>query len=1078
MDLAQEMDHIQQVIQTKIDALGAVTSIPEWRYYQGRLASAQAMLPEYNDSGWEQVRLMKTWSSADGEAWFRATLQLPEQIEGIALAGTTLDLEIFLAIGASVYVNGVERFSENFWTDSRAILLRLSEHWQPGEPLHLAVRCNAGDGFGLFLLARLRLGVISDLVFNLDLLRSQFNFTHFLVTGGDTRVNHESTRPSAAGPVDQMHGQVTVADTALADEWSRAADALDLSALVRNNWEAWWASVSAARSALQPFMTLAKEYQADLVAHSHIDMNWLWPWRETVEVCRRDFSAADRLMDAYPEFRFSQSMASTYAAMEAQQPELFTRVQERVREGRWDITANTWVEGDLNMAAGESLVRQILHTRRYITSRFGVQPLICWEPDTFGHTANYPQILAKSGIRYYYFCRAGKRHPLFWWEGIDGSRVLAVQDPRGYGGENNPSDVVSSVVDFAGRYGIHRGLYVYGAGDHGGGATARDIEMARKIDAAPFVPHAKPSSSVAFYEQAANEAPQLPVVKGELNTVFEGCYTSHGDIKRLNRNAENALLTAEAVATLAAHKTAYAYPLNELAEAWRTLCFHQFHDILCGCAIGVTYREAHERMAGVLHTAHEITNDAVQHIISQTTTRGGNGLHVTVLNPLGWERNDVVHIPLSALGEAVPMSMTDEDGNRLPVQVCGDQLFFVARHIPSFGMRTYQPSMEAPVASHLRIDPANLTIENGIFRLHVNPASGSIDSLMDGEAKRDLAGPWAGWGPEAKVSSGMLNRLHVLWEQPHAMSAWNIGDISRVDNLISGAEVKVVEQGPVRVVVEVQHKPGSGLLPMHSTITQRIVLYDAFRRIDFETWIDWHEKGSAHADAPMLRAAFTPYLEQATGADRVEATYEVAFAGITRPADGREVPALRWADVSNADYGVALLNNGKYGYQAEGHTLALTLVRASYEPDNNPDEGVHQFTYSLYPHLGDWKKANIEQRGAELNQPMLAAITDSHTGKLRSGQAWVKVGARNVMISALKQAEDQTEGGSAAILRVYEAHGQPARTKIHIAWPVAKVEEVDLNENPIQEVPFSGGGFGVALKPHEIKTFRLVRPNA
>jgi alpha-mannosidase len=1035
MQRAQQAESIHQAIQAKIAAISAVTAIPNWRFAINP-PNEDAQKVDYDDREWETVTLMETWSSADGAAWFRTVVHLPDQIEGIPLAGSQLDLEIFLAIGATVYVNGVERFHEDFWTDSRAVLLRLTEDYQPGEPLTLAVRCNAGDGFGIFLQAGLRFSIISDAVFELDLIRSQLNFTNFIITSGHAGADWEAA-------------------------WGRAANALDTTALAQSDWPRWQASVTAMRAALAPFAEEAKKYQADLIAHSHVDMNWLWPWRETVEVCRRDFTSVDKLMTAYPEFFFSQSMASTYAAMEEQQPKLFERIKERVKEGRWDVTANTWVEGDLNMAAGETLVRQILHTRRYIAAHFGIQPTICWEPDTFGHTANLPQILSKSGIQYYYFCRAGMRHPLFWWEGIDGSRVLAVQDPRGYGGVNNPSEVVGSVIDFAGRYGIHRGLYVYGAGDHGGGATACDIEMARKIDAAPFVPHAKPSSSVAFYERALAESPRLPVVRGELNTVFEGCYTSHADIKRLNRDAENSLLTAETIATLAAQASDYSYPLGELAEAWRTLCFHQFHDILCGCAIGVTYREAHERMEQVMQTTHSITEQAMQKLAAQANTETpGEGARLVVVNPLAWKRTDVVRIPSSSLGGTLPTSLIDDAGKQHAVQVSGDSLIFIARDVPALGMRVYQVSQE-PLQDAAVVQAHENTLDNGILRLHVNADSGSIDSLLDCETQRDLAGPWAGWGPEAKVNSGMLNRMQVLWEQPHPMSAWNIGDITHVDHLITGAQVRIIEQGPVCGIIEVRRSV------LHSEIVQRIVMYREMRRIDFETQVDWHEKGSAHQDAPMLRATFAPFM------DKTQASFEVAYAGITRAADGREVPALRWADLSEEGYGLALLNNCKYGYQAHGNTLGLTLVRASYEPDNNPDEGLHRFTYSLYPHTGTWMQAGVERQGAALNQPLQVMVTDRHAGTLGAAQNMISCCGSNVIVSALKYAEDQPQLGKALIIRAYEAHGNAWKGTLHVQWPVSHVEEVDLNEQVLRTVEVGEGGFDLEVAPHEIKTFKL-----
>jgi len=1038
----QSAEAIYQAVQKKIDAIMKASAIEKWRF---RINPPQgAYAPDFDDSDWETVKLSHTWSSADGEAWFRTTLNLPAEVEGIPLAGSTLELIIALTIGASIYVNGEEMYREPSWSDTRAVPLVLTEDYQPGSPWTLAIRCNAGDGFGAFIAAYLRFSSLADIAFRLDLARMQMAFTRFLVEQGD-----------GASP-EKMAA------------WERAAAALDLEALEDNDWNRWWASVEAAQAALSPFADEAKRYTTHLIAHSHIDMNWLWPWSETVEVCRRDFTTVDQLMDRYPEFHFSQSQASTYHAMETYHPNVFDRIRARVGEGRWDITATTWVEGDLNMAAGESLVRQILHTRRYIRSHFGVEPLICWEPDTFGHPATYPQILKKSGVQFYYFCRAGKRHPLFWWEGLDGSRVLAVQDPRGYSGTievwETPgvSSVVESVMDFSSRYKIHRGLYVYGAGDHGGGATARDIEAARVIDATPFLPRARCSSTVAFYQEALAESPELPVVRGELNTVFEGCYTTHGDIKRMNRDGENGLLTAETTATLGAILAGASYPLDELAEAWRTLCFHQFHDILCGCAIGVTYREARERMARVMEVARQTTADALATLVSAVDTGAGEGPRVVVFNPLAWERDDVVRVPLSELGDITPTAVEDDQGRRLPAQVCGDELVFVAEGLPSLGVRVYRPVSEpADEEATVRVDLQENVLDNGILRIRVHPASGALDQLIDLEVDRNLAGPLAGWGPEAKVSAGMLNRMQILWEQPHPMSAWNIGEITRVDHLITGAQVQVVEQGPVRGVIEVRRQF------LNSSLRQRIVLYRGLRRIDFETEVDWHERGSAHQDAPMLRVIFSPFLEY------TRATFEIPFAGLERPADGREVPALRWADLSEDNYGVSLLNDGKYGHQAHGNTLGLTLLRASYEPDNNPDEGLHRFTYALYPHPGDWREAGTEQRAAELNQPVLVAVTDGHIGPLQPGRPWLRCDSDHARVSAVKLAEDQPEKGMAVIVRVYEAHGRETNVRLQPRWPVARAEEVDPVERPLADLAIEEGSISLHLTPHEIKTVKL-----
>ncbi len=270
--------------------------------------------------------------------------------------------------------------------------------------------------------------------------------------------------------------------------------------------------------------TNIKEYTVHLVGHAHIDMNWLWLWPETVEVCKNTFSTMLELMEEYPQFRFSQSQASAYLPIEEQFPDLFRKIQERVKSGQWEITGGTWTEGDLNMASGEAIVRQILYAKRYFLEKFGVEPKICWEPDTFGHAWTIPQILAKSGIKYYYFMRCGKNEPVFWWESPDGSRVLAFN--RGsYNGSIDES-IKDAVIDLAQRYDVKDAMFVYGVGDHGGGPTRKDIEKALELGKRKDFPNVKFDTAVGFFDTILAQKKDFPVIRDELNFVFTGCYTS------------------------------------------------------------------------------------------------------------------------------------------------------------------------------------------------------------------------------------------------------------------------------------------------------------------------------------------------------------------------------------------------------------------------------------------------------------------------------------------------------------------------------------------------------------------------
>jgi len=608
------------------------------------------------------------------------------------------------------------------------------------------------------------------------------------------------------------------------------------------------------------------------------------------------------------------------------------------------------------------------------------------------------------------------------------------------------------------------GFYVYGVGDHGGGPTARDIETAQAMDRAPYVPQVRLSDTLGFYTRAEKEGANLPVIRGELNTVFEGCYTTHADIKMANRRLENLLATGETVAALSHVLAGDTNRQPALAEAWRGLLFHQFHDILCGAGIGPTYQEAREALAAVEAQVASEIQASLARLVGNLEVGAGPGPHLVVFNQLGWERTDIVRLPLSQLAGLRPQSVVDARGRRYPVQVLDDELLFMARQVPAFGFQVYrlseEPVNDAPDSPEIKDD---LTLENELLRLKVHPTSGAIEWLWDKEHARWVTPPPPGYGAERKIGTGILNCLQIAYEQPHPMSAWNIGEITRIDNLISGASVRCVSQGPVCVAVEVTRKV------LNSSVRQRLYLYRGLRRIDVDTEIQWNEQGGPNVDAPMLRVVCTPSLQDS------RATFEIPFAALERPADGNEVPALRWADLSDGTYGLSLLNNGKYGYHAHYHTLGMTLVRSSYDPDPLPDKGQHRFTYSLYPHAGTWREAGSMQRAAELNQPLLWRIVEGgQAGILKPGETLLTCTSESVLVSALKLAEDQPQAGAQVIVRLYETQGRRSHAIITSSRPIQHAEETNLIEDRKRPLPVLGDHqTRLSFKPHQIRTVRL-----
>jgi len=496
--------------------------------------------------------------------------------------------------------------------------------------------------------------------------------------------------------------------------------------------------------------------------------------------------------------------------------------------------------------------------------------------------------------------------------------------------------------------------------------------------------------------------------------------------------------------------------LEALAEAWRTQCFYQFHDILCGCSIGSTYDEA----AKTLNDSHKmlkaITEDSLTALVRNVDTGVTDACKLVVFNQLAWERTDLVETPIKKLpvspADLSSAFLQDEFGNRTPIQVVAGKLLFIARGVPSLGCKVYTLAHgDIPERPGVRADDAdgkNCILENESLRVSVNRNSGAINGLLLKSLNRDIAD---------SRKSGTLNKFEIRYERPHAMSAWKIGEIARTESLSSGAEVKIVENGPVFAATEVKHAF------LNSSLTQQIRIYQGLERIDFVTEVEWGEKGSADKDAPMLKVTFTPALVEP------RATYEIPFGMIERLADGAEVPALRCADLSDANCGISLLNDCKYGHHADGNTLGLTLLRASYEPDTIPDAGIHRFRYSLYPHTASWREAGTLLRGAELNQPLLVESTDAHSGAISPGRPCLTCAPPNVLVSAVKKAEDD----HALIVRLFESNGKSAEAILRCEWPVSSAYEVNPLEEQSRPLIMKENDVAITFGKHEIKTVKL-----
>ncbi|MBS7654278.1 alpha-mannosidase [Candidatus Bathyarchaeota archaeon] len=986
-----------------------------WKFFQGKAPEAYKL--DFDSSSWDTVTLPLRFDARKGEAWLRCKVTIPEEVQGIKTQNSMVKLSSSAILDKSdIYVDERKVLSAEYWMELRAKIV-LDERAEPGREhviaIHLFPKAEPVDIPEFHVMY----SNVEKIAFEIDSFIQEIRFASFL---------------------DEKFARSVL------EEFDSSVFKRDLLSLIDE--------IEKARSKLSALSQKSKEFKVHLVAHAHIDMNWLWPWEDTVNTVRDTFSTMVKLMDTYGDFCFSQSQAVTYKIVEDNSPKIFEKIREYAGKGNWDITASMWVEADLNMAGTEALIRQFLYARRYIDEKFNVKPKICWEPDTFGHIWTLPQILRKSGIKYYYFMRCGKGHPLFWWEGPDGSRVLAFTSV--YNNTVTPKNIVDLAVDLYERYGLKISMFVYGAGNHGGGATIEDIEAAYEIRKKPTMPDVLFSSAQKFFEDAERKIEEkslsVPTINDELQFTFDGCYTTHGDIKRYNRLCEALLVDAEILCSLAD-----IYHQDRLRETWLKMLFNQFHDILDGSGSAEAYVYPRMLAQEVIEASEEIINSAIK-TLSDKIDFSKDGLPVVVFNTLSWDRLDVVkvRIPKNLIPQN-PVAVSYDGRYKSPVQVHGDELTFLA-HVPPVGYITYY-IVEGDASEEPFLAKDDNVLENEHFRLEINKSSGTIRTLYDKMNKRFVFKE-----DRYQFTRPVLsNLMQVLYEVPHPMSAWIIGEISRIENL-RNAEIEPFENGPVKGTVKVKWKYHN------SEINQYISLYKDLPRIDFYTIINWQEVSDDETEAPMLKVSFTPIL------DKSKAFFEIPFAYIERTPDGTEVPALRWVDLSDEEYGLSLINNCKYGFDVKGYTVRMTLIRTSYSPDPRPDQGVHEITYSLYPHRGDWKKSMTFRVGYELNRPLKAyPILARSESECRLSEpeerSLLKVKPDNVVISCIKNSEDSND----IVIRLYDATGEGAESEVQFNFRVGEVYETDLMENPMKALKFQDGKVSLRLKQFEIKTMRV-----
>ena len=806
-----------------------------------------------------------------------------------------------------------------------------------------------------------------------------------------------------------------------------------------------------------------RELTAWLVGHAHIDLSWLWLWEETVhEVGPQTFRGTLRQMNRMPGLTFAQSQAAIYEAMEKEYPELFQEIRKKVREGTWIPVGGMWVEPDLNMPDGESLARQLLYGKRYFLDKFGVEVKVGWNPDSFGHNWQLPQILKKAGIDYYVFERCAPENThLFWWEGLDGSRLLSYVPPGWYL-VNLKNGVRDLLLKAHQKTAVRDFMLLYGAGDHGGGPRDSDVEAILKFRQDPGHPRLEFVQPENYFRQLEKLKMNFPLVSRELNFAFPGCYTTQAETKKSNRRLENLLLTAEKFSSLARLTGARDYyPDRDLDEAWKIVLRNQFHDILDGSSIGPVYEEVMAAYGEAERRAGRALDFSLEAVCNLIDTRG-DGWPLVVFNSLPWERSEPVEAELIFNRAVRRVKILDSSGVEIPSQIISLErmsppegrakegletwklrIIFIASNVPSLGYKTFR-AVEAGSGSQIKtgLRAYGDSLENEFLKLTLAPETGWWKSLKDKMLNREFL-----------TASG--NLLEAIADEPPEMSAWEIGlkDVLGKPGE-NGALVEVVERGPVRSTIRVTQSF------RNSEFVQDIQLYAGLPRVDVRLRLDWQERNV------MVKTTFPAALENPV------ATFEIPFGAITRPADGTEVPAIKWVDLSGSQgtAGLTLVNDSRYGFDIRDNVIRMSVIRGATYPDPEADRGRHELAYALYPHRGSWKEALSFRRAMEFNSPLLAHQAMVHPGRLETARSFLRLSPENVVLTAFKK--ETGYGRPGFVVRVYEVCGRESEVRMELPKEM-EVYEADLIERPGVPVSQKTRVVSLRIKPYEIKTLLL-----
>lgn len=798
-----------------------------------------------------------------------------------------------------------------------------------------------------------------------------------------------------------------------------------------------------------------------VVGHAHMDPVYRWRWNEIkYRELDKTFSDVLLMLDDYPDLQFAQSSLLFYETIQKHFPNLFNEVKASIADKRWSVVGGQWVETDETMPSGESLIRQFLVSKDYYSKNLDIESIsIAWSPDVFtGHPVTLPKIYAGCGIQNFVFSRdAPANKKIFWWESKDGSRVLAYKIPGHY----NPTfrDLPDRIEEWVETSGYELPMITFGKGDHGGGPGEGDMRALTNLSQR-FNLEIEHISPEEYFKNLNKVNQKWPVQDREFGyqdkARWKGCYTSQAGIKKLNRYYENKLIAAEkwlAIGTM--HKGKPFYPREDFLEAWKLLLFNQFHDIIPGTLTGLAANDVYKDYDRLEEISTELLNAGLENIGNRINTEI-DGIPLVIYNPHSWPVSQLVQAEVKFVKEPGEFDLRNSQGKSIPYSVLNQsddqttfRIHFNATDISPLGYSVVQVVEEKPNEIKSDLILGNNQIENS--QLIVKWDDEGLTSLFSKTANKEMLKETA-------------NRLRMLEDNGNS---WSFKLTGKEFPMMLISEPEIVFESPLKIVVRWEDYYQS------SKITRYMTVKSNSRELDFEMEVDWQSHNK------LLQVGFPTSI--AGG----KACYDQPYGYVEREEADHEYPAQKWVDYSNGDLGIALINNGKYGFSIHDGSLSMSIVRGARDMDPRMDEGIHSFKYSILVHEGDWRKADIPLRAWEFNQPLITKQENHHPGEITGWKfsdqsfplekSFFKIDSDHVIISSLKTQQD-AYNPNPIILRIVETEGRDAETTVHLPYHASSVVESNHLEeriDPRSEIKVEDKQFSFQIGHNQIRTFMV-----